>query len=175
MMQVSAQTSTRYQERTRISRRPTFPYGYGAFFLQQVWLHNPSWTAVNRIYSTFPTRPNRCCTRKSTGRARQPKPVDRSTVSALGNWKTTYRNVLGEFSLGLLLNQLERRAFPRSAAGWGGTRFCCSKTKREKRGCACIVWDNLARRRSSFRHAGMAAEEIPGREAAKYTNGILNY
>ena len=52
-----------------------------------------------------------------------PKPVEPADpVSRLGNsWKVGYRNVLGEFSIGLLLSaHLTEGHARRAATGWGG-------------------------------------------------------
>jgi len=157
MMQVSAQTqypvfksAPQYLQETLI-----FPYGYGAFFLQQVWLHNPSWTAVNRIYSDLPDSTEQVLhPEKYLVERDRPKPVDpESTVSALGgNWKTTYRNVLGEFSLGLLLNQhLSGERSRRSAAGWGGDQVLLLEDEAGRNAVVvCTVWDNLAEAQEFF-------------------------
>ncbi len=101
-----------------------FPYGYGASFLQKVWSQNPSWDYVNKIYSDLPTSTEQILhPEKYYGTRDEPKPVDAEPLAAkLGSeWKVVYKNVLGEFSLGLLLNRhLPEERSKRAAAGWGG-------------------------------------------------------
>jgi hypothetical protein len=123
-----------------------FPYGYGASFLQQAWKKNPSWQSVNKIYSDLPAsteqimHPEKYFTERDN-----PKPVkDADPVSRLGNsWKIAYKNVLGEFSMGLLLgvNLTEEHA-RKSVAGWGGDEVMLLQDS-EGRDAAFVntVWD----------------------------------
>jgi hypothetical protein len=101
-----------------------FPYGYGASFLQQAWKQNPSWEAINKIYSDLPASTEQILhPEKYFGTRDNPKPVDTQAFTAqLGNnWKIAHKNVLGEFSLGLLLNlHLNEERSKRSVTGWGG-------------------------------------------------------
>lgn len=101
-----------------------FPYGYGSSFLQQVWKQNPSWQAVNKIYSDLPSSTEQIMhPEKYYANRDEPKPVSAEAVAVkLGrNWKIAYKNVLGEFSLGLVLSlHLTDERSRRAAAGWGG-------------------------------------------------------
>jgi hypothetical protein len=101
-----------------------FPYGYGASFLQQVWKQNPSWQAINKIYSDLPVSTEQIMhPEKYYANRDAPKPVNAESLAAkLGTqWKIVYKNVLGEFSLGLLLNlHLSDEHAKRAATGWGG-------------------------------------------------------
>ncbi len=101
-----------------------FPYGYGASFLQQAWKRNPSWQSINKFYSDLPAsteqiiHPEKYFTDRD-----EPIPVEAEKYAAkLGeNWDIAYRNVLGEFSLSLLLRlHLTDERSMRSVAGWGG-------------------------------------------------------
>jgi hypothetical protein len=101
-----------------------FPYGYGTSFLQQVWKQNPSWQAINKIYSDLPASTEQIMhPEKYYANRDAPKPVNAEALAAkLGNhWKIAYSNVLGEFSLGLLLNlhHTDEHA-KRATEGWGG-------------------------------------------------------
>ena len=101
-----------------------FPYGYGSSFIQQVWKRNPSWQSVNRIYSDMPASTEQIMHPDKYLSARDdPKPVpEQDPAARLGKgWQVAYRNVLGEFSMGLLLglHMSEERA-RRCATGWGG-------------------------------------------------------
>ena len=101
-----------------------FPYGYGASFLQYVWRKNPSWESVNKIYSDMPVSTEQIMhPEKYYGERDMPKPVNtESFVARLGpGWKIASKNVLGEFSLGLLMSlHLTEERSRRAAAGWGG-------------------------------------------------------
>jgi hypothetical protein len=101
-----------------------FPYGYGAAFLQKAWKENPSWQAVNKIYSDLPASTEQIMhPEKYLAERDNPKPVaEEDPAVKLGkDWKNTYRNIMGEFSLGLLLNvQLTEERARRSVTGWGG-------------------------------------------------------
>lgn len=100
-----------------------FPYGYGASFLQRVRAQQP-WSAVDEIYSDLPAsseqiiHPEKYLTTRD-----EPKPVPAENPSdRLGkNWRATFKNVLGEFTLYLLLKtQIPEEQAKRAAAGWGG-------------------------------------------------------
>jgi len=101
-----------------------FPYGYGAAFIQRAWLKNPSWEAINRIYSDLPSSTEQIIhPGKYFAKRDDPKPViPDDPASRIGkSWKVTYKNVLGEFCLGLLLNlHLTEERARRCVSGWGG-------------------------------------------------------
>jgi hypothetical protein len=101
-----------------------FPYGYGASFLQYAWRKNPSWESVNKIYADMPVSTEQIMhPEKYFGERDLPKPVDAENFAAsLGpNWKIVSKNVLGEFTLGLLMSlHLTEERSRRAAAGWGG-------------------------------------------------------
>jgi hypothetical protein len=101
-----------------------FPYGYGAAFLQKVWSKHPSWDAVNKIYSDLPASTEQVMhPDKYLGTRDNPKTVEfEDPAVQLGKgWKTSYRNVFGEFGLDLLLKlQVSEEQSKRAAAGWGG-------------------------------------------------------
>ncbi len=126
-----------------------FPYGYGASFLQKIWAQHPSWDYVNKIYSDLPTSTEQILhPEKYYGTRDNPKPVDAEPVAAkLGSdWKVVYKNVLGEFSLGLLLNlHLSEERSKSAAAGWGGDQVLLLQNA-EGKNAALIdtVWDSVA-------------------------------
>jgi hypothetical protein len=123
-----------------------FPYGYGASFLQYSWTHNPSWEAVNKIYSDLPAsteqimHPEKYFTNRD-----MPKPVNAENLAAkLGsNWKVTYKNVMGEFSLGLLLSlHFTEEKSRRVASGWSGDQVLLLENKEGKDSVlVSTVWD----------------------------------
>jgi len=101
-----------------------FPYGYGAAFLQKVWAAKPSWEAVNKVYSDLPVSTEQIIhPEKYIGTRDNPKPVEYEDPAVrLGKgWKMSYKNVLGEFTIDLLLRlNLSEEQASRAAAGWGG-------------------------------------------------------
>ena len=101
-----------------------FPYGYGAAFLQEIWKQNPSWEAVNKIYSDLPASTEQIMhPEKYYGTRDNPKPVDAASKAAkLGaEWKISYKSVFGEFMLGQLLElRMNKDRARRAATGWGG-------------------------------------------------------
>jgi len=101
-----------------------FPYGYGSSFLQAIWKHNPSWEAINKIYSDPPVSSEQILhPEKYYGTRDNPKPVDAAAKAAkLGaEWKIPYKSVFGEFMLGQLLElHMNNERAKRAAAGWGG-------------------------------------------------------
>jgi len=107
-----------------IQQSLVFPYGYGASFIQKAWKENPDWQSINKIYSDLPVSTEQVLhPEKYFGVRDNPvpvKPID--TIARLGSdWKIVYQNVMGEFSLGLLLNlHLTEEHSQKSVSGWGG-------------------------------------------------------
>ena len=104
-----------------------FPYSYGSAFLQKAWAQNPSWESINKMYSDLPSSTEQLLHPEKYFVTRdEPKPASAEDLAAkLGSdWKIVYKNVLGEFSLNLLLNlHLSEERAKRSAAGWGGDQI----------------------------------------------------
>jgi hypothetical protein len=123
-----------------------FPYGYGASFIQQVWKQRPSWETINKIYSDLPASSEQIMHPEKYYATRDnPKTVNAGPlVAQLGSqWKVVYKNVLGEFSLGLLLNQhlIDERA-RRAASGWGGDQVLLLENASGKNAVLIsTVWD----------------------------------
>jgi hypothetical protein len=123
-----------------------FPYGYGSSFLQQVWKQNPSWQAINKIYSDLPASTEQIMhPEKYYANRDAPKPVNAEALAAnLGSsWKIAYKNVLGEFSLGLLLSlHLTDEHARRAATGWGGDQVLLLQNGAGKDAIlADTIWD----------------------------------
>jgi hypothetical protein len=125
-----------------------FPYGYGSSFLQSVWKQNPSWQAVNKIYSDLPESTEQIMhPDKYYGIRDDPKPVHAEAFAAkLGKeWKIAYKNVLGEFSLGLLLNlHLTGERARRAVIGWGGDQVLLLENEAGRDAVlVSTTWDTL--------------------------------
>ncbi len=123
-----------------------FSYGYGASFLQHSWNRDPSWPAVNKIYSDLPASTEQIMHPEKYFLSRdEPKSVTAdSRAAALGdNWKVAYRNVLGEFSLGLLLDlHLTEEHSRRAVLGWGGDQVLLLENNEGKNAVLIsTVWD----------------------------------
>ncbi len=103
-----------------------FPYGYGAAFLQRV-RSKEAWSAVNRIYSDLPESTEQIIHPEKYFDARdRPQAVEvQDPAGVLGkSWRTTYRNVLGEFSTYLLLKLfLGEEESEKGSRGWDGDRL----------------------------------------------------
>jgi hypothetical protein len=125
-----------------------FPYGYGAAFLQKVRAHNEPWSAVDKIYSDLPSSTEQIIhPEKYLSQHDAPKPVEiKDPTPQLGkDWKVTYTNVLGEFSLYLLLkHNLSDEIAKKAASGWGGDQVILVEETGSNRSVvfADSVWDS---------------------------------
>jgi len=124
-----------------------FPYVYGVAFLQKVRARG-SWAEVDRVYRDLPASTEQIIhPEKYLERRDRPQAVDvKDPSSALGaGWKTGYRNVLGEFTLYLMLrlHVPEERALAASA-GWGGDTVLLVEKAGGAQGAvfAESVWDS---------------------------------
>jgi hypothetical protein len=100
-----------------------FSYGYGSSFLQKVWARDPSWKAIDKLYSDPPSSTEQILHPDKYFAHDNPKPVQQGNIAAkLGDdWKVAYKNVLGELSIGLLINlQFTETRARRVVNGWGG-------------------------------------------------------
>jgi hypothetical protein len=126
-----------------------FPYGYGASFIQKAWAKNPSWQAINKIYSDLPASTEQIMhPEKYYGERDEPKDADAASIAKkLGpDWKITYKNVLGELELGIWLKlQLTEDRALRAAAGWGGDQVLLLVNGSGKNAVLMnTVWDSKA-------------------------------
>ncbi len=125
-----------------------FPYSYGTSFLQKVRAHNEPWSVVDKIYSDLPSSTEQIIhPEKYLGRRDNPKPVEgEDPTPQLGkDWKITYRNVLGEFSLYLLLKlDLSEEVAKSAATGWGGDQVILVEESGSNRAAVFVesVWDD---------------------------------
>ncbi len=124
-----------------------FPYGYGAAFLQKIRSKEP-WSAVNRIYSDLPESTEQIIHPEKYFDVRdKPQSVEIEDPSArLGKgWRTSYRNVLGEFTTYLLLKLfLSDEESLKASSGWDGDRLLLLE-KDGSNGCTVFqesVWDS---------------------------------
>jgi hypothetical protein len=129
-----------------IQQNLLFPYGYGASFLQKVWKKSPGWQPVNVIYADLPASTEQIMhPEKYFGVRDNPEPVKPlDPLAGLGSdWKIAYQNVLGEFSLGLLLNlHLTEEHSRKSVSGWGGDQVIYMENSSGRDGAVVnTIWD----------------------------------
>ena len=100
-----------------------FPYIYGARFVQ-AYLRRNSWKELSNLYAELPgsteqiLHPEKYMDERDT-----PVTVESSEVPLQldGSWKQIYQNVLGEFSLYLLLKQfIDPPTVKQASEGWDG-------------------------------------------------------
>jgi hypothetical protein len=123
-----------------------FPYVYGTAFIQKIWMRNPSWDAVNKVYADLPASTEQIMhPEKYFGTRDEPKPVYAEAIATrLGSsWKIIYKDVLGEFALGLVLSaHLSEEHSRRSATGWGGDQVLLLENAAGKNAVLVdTVWD----------------------------------
>lgn len=100
-----------------------FPYTYGANFLQEI-IQKHSWSKVDGIYEDLPSSTEQILhPSKYLEERDEPTEVDtielRSFLS--GTWETVSENVLGEFTMYLLLQEfLDDRLALETSRGWDG-------------------------------------------------------
>lgn len=157
-----------------------FPYGHGASFLQKMWAQNPSWESINKIYSDLPSSTEQIIhPEKYYGKRDEPRPVNAETLAAgLGsNWKAVYKNVLGEFSLSLVLSlHLSEERARRSAAGWGGDQVLLLENAAGKNAVLVrTVWDTSEDADEFFQSMQVwFQQKFPlGRQSEKTAAGFL--
>lgn len=104
-----------------------FPYSYGAAFMQKARAHGEPWSVVDKMYADMPATTEQIIhPEKYLVQRDNPKPVTaEDPVFRLGqSWKATYRNVMGEFGLFLLLKlNLPEESAKSAAEGWGGDQI----------------------------------------------------
>jgi len=100
-----------------------FPYTYGARFLQEV-VRKHSWFKVNEIYDDLPTSTEQILhPAKYLGKRDDPTQIDPSPLrpASSDDTETVFENVLGEFTLYLLLREfLNEGSALRASKGWDG-------------------------------------------------------
>jgi len=100
-----------------------FPYVQGARFLQYHVRRN-GWGGVNRLYADLPRSTEQILHPEKYESPRDdPTPVAHPPLPAGlgGRWERIYGNVLGEFMLGLVLDEfLEESPAREAASGWDG-------------------------------------------------------
>ena len=126
-----------------------FPTGYGAFFLQQVWKQNPSWQSINKIYSDLPASTEQIMHPEKYYASRdEPRLINAEALTAnlSKDWEIVYENVLGEYSLGLLLSlHLSEEHAMKAATGWGGDRVLLLENESGKDAVLIgATWDTVS-------------------------------
>jgi hypothetical protein len=125
-----------------------FPYGYGAAFLQKLRSTQP-WDAVNKLYLDFPASTEQIIHPEKYLEPRdQPRDVELQDPSPglSPGWKSTYHNVLGEFTLYLMLKAfIPEETAKTAAAGWGGDQvMLLQNSNGDSAVFVSSVWDTVA-------------------------------
>jgi hypothetical protein len=122
-----------------------FPYGYGAAFLQQIRMKQP-WSAVDKVYADLPASTEQILHPEKYLVSRdEPQPLQAEDPSArFGDaWKANYANVLGEFSLYILLRlHLPDERAKQATAGWDGDRLMLVEDGTSSAVFFSSVWDS---------------------------------
>jgi hypothetical protein len=124
-----------------------FPYSYGAAFMQKVRGHNEPWSAVDKIYADLPASTEQIIhPDKYLSDRDNPKSIEiEDPAQQLGqDWKLTYKNIMGEFSLYLLLKlHLSEEVAKRAVSGWGGDQLILLQENGGVRNAVFVetVWD----------------------------------
>ncbi len=141
-----------------------FPYSYGSAFLQKVRAESQPWSVVDKIYSDLPASTEQIIhPQKYIGLRDAPKAVEaEDPTPQLGkDWKITYRNVMGEFSLYLLLKlAMSDEAAKKASSGWGGDQAILVESANRSAVFIDTVWDD---KESADRFYGALSEWLQRR------------
>jgi hypothetical protein len=97
-----------------------FPYIHGLAFMQRL-RKRQSWRVVNAMFKRPPRSTEQILHYRKYWDRELPERVRSRKLSTLAGYEITKRDVLGEFQLGLYLEQgVGEAAARRAAAGWGG-------------------------------------------------------
>jgi hypothetical protein len=123
-----------------------FPYTYGANFLQEI-VRKHSWSKVNEIYADLPTSTEQILhPSKYLDERDEPTLIDSSELQPelAGTWETIFENVLGEFTLYLLLQEFLDEGIALSASrGWDGDSIRLLENPEGKEALfLATVWDS---------------------------------
>ena len=124
-----------------------FPYIYGVSFIQKARAKNESWAEINGMYADLPASSEQILhPDKYLAQRDHPRSVKvENPAPRLGKgWKMTYKNVMGEFSMYLLLKlHLPEDVARKAAAGWGGDQVILVQSEAEKRSAVFLeaLWD----------------------------------
>lgn len=123
-----------------------FPYTYGANFLQEI-VRKHSWFKVNEMYADLPTSTEQILhPNKYLGERDAPVQIDCSELvpELAGAWETVFENVLGEFTLYLLLQEFVDEGIALNASrGWDGDSIRLLENPEGKEALLLAsVWDS---------------------------------
>lgn len=102
----------------------TFPYGYGTDFVEGVWKANrQDWAAVTKLFSDPPESTEQILHPEKYANRDYPQVIAHADIErAFAGWKLLDHNVMGEFQILVLFEELGAPN-PQAAAGWDGDRF----------------------------------------------------
>jgi hypothetical protein len=116
----------------------TFPYGYGTEFVEGLWKSNKEdWASVSKLFSDPPESTEQVLHPEKYTKRDYPQIIAHADLEkALTGWKLLDHNVMGEFMIRVLFEELSGANPEASAAGWDGDRFWGF----ENGGKVMIVW-----------------------------------
>jgi hypothetical protein len=125
-----------------------FPYTYGASFLQKI-IRRSSWSQVNEIYADLPTSTEQILHPSRYFQERdEPTRLNSSQLPPplSGTWETVFENVLGEFTLYLLLQEGVDEGIALTASnGWDGDSIRLLENSEGKEAVILqTIWDSKA-------------------------------
>lgn len=151
-----------------------FPYTYGGAFLKQV-LTDGSWQDVTRIYTDLPQSTEQILhPEKYLDSRDHPTELEGIQSSELpgGQWSRIVDNVLGEFSIYLLLREyVEDEKAVRASKGWDGDRVELWENSTGKTVIILnTIWDTEADAAEFFAaFSEVMGEKYPGAEQSDHT------
>lgn len=139
-----------------------FPYEAGLPFVQGIYVQTGDWSAVNAAFAVPPLSTEQIMhVEKYLVRPDVPVPVALPAMDDLmgGTWHEIARGVLGEFLLGLHLQQrIPKPEALKAAAGWGGDTYALLVDDRGRRLLVMrSVWDTPADAQEFFGAYSQAA------------------
>ncbi len=123
-----------------------FPYTYGAGFLQYFLLRH-DWSDLSRLYEDFPESTEQILHPEKYFEERdRPIEVDLSDRRPSAPWTPIYSNVLGEFTLSLVLGRfLDEETSRRASRGWGGDAIELYSAPSDRHALLMVTaWDSEA-------------------------------
>jgi hypothetical protein len=163
-----------------LRERMLFPYQQGLLFVNGIWARG-GWEAVDHAYDRPPDSTEQILHPEKYEAGEKPVevPLDAAALAReMGDgWTGTPEDTLGEFQLSVWLRENGVEASPagEAAAGWGGDRVAYLRGPNGAYALALLTaWDSQADANEFLEAATTAAQNVPGRAAARVipTQGV---